>query len=182
MQRDSQLHSLTVALVGAHKDSSTEVSLWWYVHPFYLTLLFYFCFFSNLASAHAVTDALRGCEINGMTIPPLFGDILPTALSDSGYLLSTRTQRGSRSLKEFRKWYASVQLPKKLNALGRLPPHRFLLNNTIPVQPCTPVASKQITKKCVLFYLWTWSAQKESGIISKDAVCRKDQQLFCPSD
>lgn len=92
--------------------------------------VFVFSFF-NIAAAYAATDGRRGFEINGVTIPPLFPDILPIALPDSGYLLSSRTQRGSRSLKEFRKWYTSVQLLKKLNALGHLPPHRFLLNNTI---------------------------------------------------
>lgn len=61
----------------------------------------------------------------------LFPDILPIALCDWRYLLSTRTQRGSRSLKEFRKWDASIQPLKKLNALGHLSPHRLLLNNTI---------------------------------------------------
>lgn len=63
-------------------------------------------FFFYLASAYtnsAVTDGLRDFEINGVAIPSLFPYILPIALSDSGYCLSTGTQRGSRSLKEYRK-------------------------------------------------------------------------------
>lgn len=59
-------------------------------------------FFFFLASAYtdsAVTDGLRDFEINGVAILSLFPYILPIALSDSGYCLSTGTQRGSRSLK-----------------------------------------------------------------------------------
>lgn len=71
-----------------------------------LAYFIWLCFFFFLVSAYtnsAVTDGLRDFEINGVAIPSLFPYILPIALSDSGYCLSTGTQRGSRSLKEYRK-------------------------------------------------------------------------------
>lgn len=100
MQRDSELQSVTVAPVGGHEDSSTEMSLL-YACLFYLAHFFYY-----LASPYTnstVTDGLRDFEINGVAIPSLFPYILPIALSDSGYCLSTGAQRGSSSLKEYGK-------------------------------------------------------------------------------
>lgn len=70
---------------------------------FFLNYYYYFIYLASAYTNSAVTDGLRDSGINGVAIPSLFPYILPIALSDSGYCLSTGTQRGSRSLKEYRK-------------------------------------------------------------------------------